>query len=144
MTPWVRVCQTGENALIKAAMWGHLDAVQTLLSLGLDPNYVKEVRLKIRLQHPPHAAAAVLLCGTHNVAVKMMQPERSDPAAACPGQRWLAGRTPPVCAVPVQSDGKTALRMATDKGFLPVVQELVSAGAIIDYTDKVCSSTTSC
>lgn len=40
------VCgQTGENALIKAAMWGHLDAVQTLLSLGLDPNYVKEVRL---------------------------------------------------------------------------------------------------
>ncbi len=52
MTPWVRVCQTGENALIKAAMWGHLDAVQTLLSLGLDPNYVKEVRLKIRLQLP--------------------------------------------------------------------------------------------
>jgi hypothetical protein len=42
-TPRLGYPQTGENALMKAAMWGHLDAVQTLLELGLDPNYAKEV-----------------------------------------------------------------------------------------------------
>ena len=38
-----------------------------------------------------------------------------------------------------QIDGRTALRVAVDNGFLPVVQELVAAGSIIDWTDKVCS-----
>jgi hypothetical protein len=36
-----------------------------------------------------------------------------------------------------QTDGRNCLRVATDKGFLPVVQEVVAAGAIVDWTDKV-------
>ena len=37
----------------------------------------------------------------------------------------------------LQMDGKSALRVATDQGFYPIVQELLLAGAIVDWTDKV-------
>jgi hypothetical protein len=37
----------------------------------------------------------------------------------------------------VQLDGRNALRVATDQGFFPIVKELLLAGAIVDWTDKV-------
>lgn len=37
------VLQTGDNALLLAAQWGHLHMVQTLLGLGMDVNFVNEV-----------------------------------------------------------------------------------------------------
>ncbi len=42
----------------------------------------------------------------------------------------------PCCCI-LQLDGRNALRVATDQGFKAIVKELLLAGAIVDWTDRV-------